>query len=54
MSVIDVAEWRQAVAERLARAEVAGTGTDPISHRLDEYRACIAELDAWIAELEAS
>ena len=43
---------RAIVADRLARAEAADPGTDPIGHRLDEYRACIAELDAWIAELD--
>jgi hypothetical protein len=41
---------RDAVAARLARAEAAGPGEDPIEHRLDEYRACLVELDAWIAE----
>ncbi len=38
------------VVSRLERAETAHPGTDPIGHRLDEYRACIAELDAWIIE----
>jgi hypothetical protein len=42
---------RDDVAARLALAEAADPGTDPISHRLDEYRACIAELDEWIAEV---
>lgn len=45
---------RDQVAERLARAQSADPGSDPIEHRLDEYRACIAELDQWIAELENS
>jgi len=49
-----VTHARDAVAARLARAEAADPSTDPIGHRLEEYRACIAELDAWIAELEAS
>ena len=44
--------WRAQVADRLAVAEGADPGSDPIEHRLDEYRACIAELDAWAAELE--
>jgi len=43
-------ERRNAVAARLARAEAADPDTrDPIMHRLDEYRACIAELDDLIA-----
>jgi hypothetical protein len=50
-------EWlrhtRANVVERLARAEAADAGHDPIEHRLEEYRACIAELDAWIAEESA-
>jgi hypothetical protein len=47
-----VTHTRDEVAARLARAEAADPGSDPIEHRLDEYRACIAELDAWIAELD--
>jgi hypothetical protein len=47
----EVTGWRSTIAERLARAEAADPGTDPIAHRLDEYRACIAELDNWIAQL---
>jgi len=46
----DIRAMRAGVADRLARAEAADLGVDPIEHRLDEYRACIAELDAWIAE----
>lgn len=45
-----LAEWRQIVAERLERALAAEPGVDPIADRLDEYRACIAELDALIAK----
>jgi hypothetical protein len=51
-------EWlrhtRAIVLNRLDRAERADRGTDPIAHRLDEYRACIAELDAWIAETDTN
>ena len=45
-----LAEWRQIVFDRLDRALAAEPGVDPIEDRLDEYRACIAELDALIAE----
>lgn len=50
VTMAEFQEMRAAVAERLQRAETAEPGTDPIAHRLDEYRACIAELDALIAE----
>jgi hypothetical protein len=43
---------RDTVAARLARAVAADPGTDPIAHRLDEYRACIAELDAWLTDID--
>lgn len=49
MNVDDLVNRREAVAARLAVALERGN-EDPIRHRLDEYRACIAELDAWIAE----
>jgi hypothetical protein len=51
MTRAEVAQRRERVAARLARAEAADPDTrDPIMHRLDEYRACIAELDAWLAD----
>lgn len=43
-----IIEQRIAVADRLAAAVERGVD-DPITHRLDEYRACIAELDEWAA-----
>lgn len=44
-----VRAYRDAVAARLERALAADPAIEPISHRIDEYRACIAELDDWIA-----
>lgn len=49
-TVEEIRSWRSEVAARLARAESADPGTDPIEHRLDEYRACLSELDEWIEE----
>ena len=51
VTVDQIQAWRDAVSDRLARAEAADPGADPISHRLNEYRACIAELDTWVAEV---
>ena len=53
-TVTELREWRRDVANRLGLAECrisVGIG-DPISHRIDEYRDCIAELDAWITEVD--
>ena len=52
----EVRAWRTGVDERLTKAIKAGEAGvgDPISHHLDEYRACLTELDAWITELETA
>ena len=52
MNVDELVNRREDVAARLAVAVERGAD-DPIAHRLDEYRACLAELDAWIAEERA-
>lgn len=47
----ELAVMRDGVAERLARHEADGRDVDNAGRSLDVYRAAIAELDAWIADL---
>jgi len=39
--------WRASVADQLADM----VADDNFRHRWDEHRRCLAELDAWIAEV---